>query len=84
MKQYKFNLVYHFLVLVEGPVNFILSIIGSVKFLRLSEWYVLQTEYSRVVDEYQNALNVKIKQHDESIKLARKASEEDNQNGKVI
>ena len=29
-------------------------------------------------------LNVKIKQHDESIKLARKASEEDNQNGKVI
>ena len=84
MKQYRFNLVYHFLVLVESPVNFILSIIGSVKFLRLSEWYVLQTEYSRVVDEYQSALNVKIKQHDESIKLARKASEEDNQNGKVI
>jgi hypothetical protein len=84
MNQYKFNLVYHFLVLVESPVNFILSIIGSVKFLRLSEWYVLQTEYSRVVDEYQSALNVKIKQHDESIKLARKASEEDNQNGKVI
>lgn len=77
MNKFKFNLIYHFLVLIESPINFVLSIFGSVKFLTLGEWYIMRTEYKRIVEEYQSSLDNKVKQFNQSIDLFKQAKYED-------
>jgi hypothetical protein len=79
MKTYKFNLIFHFLTLIESPLNFILSIFGSTKFVRLSEWYILQTEFKRIVEEYQSAVDNKLKMHNDSINAVKKLKFSDMQ-----